>query len=294
MKLQFRLVACALAATALLAIASPEPSATGAALLASGVVLDRDSMRPLIGAQVVLGIIPDQSTCAGGAGCGHPAAPRLVGTTDASGRFSLSGNFTPGWYFLEISDGSGYAQLHAAVPLYTGGANDLGVRTIVKLLPSEVAWLARLNRDRETISFPPSPGNLVIDEYAQVQVRAYAAKVADGMIGYVDPQYEAQPGNILGLYRSVADLAMSPDEAERNWFFEKANCPHGNWKICHVRDETVHYVNLSNADNAWVGLAGSAHPLKKGLRWAGLYAYGGIVLTPRWNAVGSGSEINRI
>lgn len=241
-----------------------------------GVVQDADTHRAIAGATVIVGGIPNLLTCIGYRGCGQPIVPHFTAVTDSIGRFSLEGLSLGSW-FLQVSHGSTYAILHERANLY-GGTAYLGTLRISKLRPYESTMLRILNHDRETISYPRTPGNLVQDEFALEQDRAWQDDVAGGSIPWEDPHYSAPanaigPGSLPGSsveFYCCLDLTLGMDA----YFSQKRFCPNnGNWSTCPFYNAS-NYIVLSSDTDAWVGFT---HSVKPGAH-DGLYDQGGIIL----------------
>lgn len=125
------------------------------------------------GASAVLGTLPCANTSTGFATCSVPGAPTASTTTDASGNFSFA-NLAAGTYMLTISNGSGYATLHAKVTI---SANASVSYHLTQLSSTEQSWLAQFNTDRHADNAAASSA-LGIDEYAQETARALASYLA--------------------------------------------------------------------------------------------------------------------
>jgi hypothetical protein len=243
-----------------------------------GTVYDSMSSNPLPGATITIGQIPNFATCAAKQVCGSPAGKLYKSTTNAKGAFAFSG-IPPGPYMLVLSKNAAYANLHAQVNLRAGH-----FQTSLRLLAlssDETKWLADVNHDRLTISYPKSY-TIAIDQYAEIEARAWAAAVADGKTQYGDAAYAPyanayshQPGELYGA-AAVGALIYGTGQyelADQGWMAEKANCPNGDWQTCPFKDNTGHYMNQSNTDDVWVGVGESPGVEGQSLPWPGYGAY---------------------
>jgi hypothetical protein len=254
-------------------------AATTSGAIYYGTVYDSMSSNPLAGATITLGQQPDFTKCAASQSCGTPTGKLYKSTTNSSGAFLFNGIPT-GQYMLVLTKNSAYAGLHALVNLHAGH-----FKTALRLLAlskDEVAWVADVNHVRTTISYPRSFADMLVDQYAQIEARAWAANVAAGKTAFGDAPYAPyqnayshQPGE---LYGAAAVLALMPGPgeyklADQAWMAEKSNCPNGDWQTCPFRDNTGHYMNISNTDNVWIGVGESANAEGPTLQWPGYNAY---------------------
>ena len=47
-------------------------------------------------------------------------------------------------------------------------------------------------------------------------------------------------------------------QADSIWMAEKSKCSGGNWETCTFAGDTGHYINISNTQNVWIGMAESS------------------------------------
>lgn len=273
---------------------TPAPTATPVATTVTGTLVDYTSGSPIAGATVTIGALPNASTCNNAQTatlnvCGTVSGPPTwTGTTSSTGTWEVLIPQTAGTgnFMIAISNGTGYATLHAQIAV-AAGANALGTFKITALSSDEQAWVADVNNQRTTVSYPVSFGNLTVDEYAEELEREYAAAVVAGTIPFsdageetYDAMYGTEPGAIYGA-SSVAALQPSASAylaADNAWMAEKANCPNGNWQTCTFADNTGHYINISNTTDVWVGLGESSSSYYNTTYNATYWAYGIMIV----------------
>ena len=239
----------------------------------TGSVVDFSSGTALAGFTVTLGTLPNPATCNGAQTaslnvCGTPASTVATATTSSNGSFAFTA--PTGSYMLVIGNGTEtYATLHRALAV-SSGANAVGTVRLTALTSDQQAWLADVNNQRATVSFPTSFPNLFVDEYAQEQANAWAPSAAAGTTAYTDAAYapyqsaySASPGAMYDAAGTLAQIVsyynVTPGyaQSDQGWMAEKANCPSGNWQTCTFSETTGHYVNISNTDTVWIGLGES-------------------------------------
>jgi hypothetical protein len=251
---------------------SPSPVATPTMLAVSGTAQEYASGAALAGFTVTIGAVPNAATClnaesATAMPCGVPASPQPTITTAPTGAFSVAVP-AAGTYMLTIGKDATYATLHRTIAVAAGTPLALGTLKVAALTADEQAWLIDVNAQRATVSVPTSFANLVVDEYAEEQARAEVAAIVSGAQPYGDAtegvyaqNYAQSPGSMYAA-ATVSDLvgaASSYLQADNAWVSEeKPNCPNGNWMTCSVAANTGHYINVSNTQDVWVGLAESA------------------------------------
>jgi hypothetical protein len=249
--------------------ATPTPTPTPVTV--AGTVVEYASSAALGGFTVTIGSIPNSSTCLLSESntvnaCGVPASPTYTAVTTATGAFSVTIP-TAGTYMLTIGSGPTYATLHRSISVTSSGLS-LGTLKVAALSTDEQAWLADINTQRTTVSYPVSFSNLSVDEYAEEQARAEVAAIVSGAAVYGDAtegvygaNYVASPGALNTSVLGAADLVGSASgylTADAQWMAEKANCPNGNWQTCNYAENTGHYMNLSSTSDVWIGLGESS------------------------------------
>ncbi len=259
----------------------------------NGTLAEFTSGAALAGFTITVGSTPDPYTClnsqsASSMPCGVVASPVATETTGPSGTFSLP-NIPLGTYMITIGNGSPtYSTLHRTYTV-TPGVNALGTLNVSQLSSDEQAWLADINNQRATVSYPISFANLVIDEYAEEQARAEATAIANGTDPYSDStegifctNYTNSPGGI-GYAAGVADLqpqASAYVAADNAWFGEKDNCPNDSWQGCTFAENTGHYINLSQTNDVWIGVGESLvsyHYQSGGTDYGQQWAYDAVI-----------------
>ena len=237
-------------------------------------MVDYTSGTPVSGLTVTLGMAPNGATCNGAQTqalnvCGVVASTITTTTTAADGSFSLTA--PAGTYMLTIGPANGsYATLHRTVTLTAGVADALGTIKLTALDATLQGWLADVNNQRLTVSYPTSFANLTVDEYAQEEAQADANAVAAGTAPYGDagytntymPAYSASPGAMYSPGAVSAELqpGQNVEYADFSWMNEKiTDCGayNGNWQTCPF-SLAGHYINMSNTQDVWVGLGTSA------------------------------------
>lgn len=263
----------------------------------SATAVDYTSGAALSGFTVTVGSVPSASTCLAAQTqtsnpCGVPASPLPTVTTAANGSFSVTVP-AAGTYMLQIAKDTTYATLHRTVAV--NGPTALGTVKITALSADEQAWLADVNQQRATVAVPTSFSNLVVDEYAEEQARAWASDVAAGRTTFGDAQYgpyqTAYAASSGALYGAAGVLAINLlgqlsayISADNSWMSEKANCPGGNWQTCTFSETTGHYINMSNTNTVWAGLGESATVDTKG------YSYYDVMLVENSASTGPASR----
>jgi hypothetical protein len=263
-------------------------AATTSGAIYYGTVYDSMSSNPLAGATITLGQQPDFTKCAASQSCGTPTGKLYKSTTNSSGAFLFNGIPT-GQYMLVLTKNSAYAGLHALVNLHAGH-----FKTAFRLLAlskDEVAWVADVNHVRTTISYPRSFADMSVDQYAEIEARAWAASVVSGKTLYGDPglgtfanAYSHQPGELYGA-TAVGALQYGTSQylaADSGWMGEKANCPKGDWQTCPFKENTGHYMNLSNTDNVWIGVGETDNIENATMPWPGYSPYSVYEVMNTW------------
>ncbi len=244
--------------------ASPAPTATPVPTASlTGSAKDRVSGAPLVGFTVTVGSVPDRTSCNTTQSCATPVAPLYTAVTAADGSFTVSG-IKPGAVMVVVAKDNTYAALHQVGTLAAGSNPALAV-SLTALDSIRQSWLVDYNNQRATVSFPVSFANQVVDEYAQEQADQWAADVASGKTAYGDAgygpyqaAYGASAGSMYGA-AGVLTLSLAPSASrvaanDNVWMGEKANCPNGNWMTCTYTGNTGHYMNISNTNDAFIGL----------------------------------------
>ncbi len=225
----------------------------------------------LAGFTVTVGAVPNAATClnaesATAMPCGVPASPQATMTTSPTGTFTIA---VPagGTYMLTIGKDATYATLHRTIVVGAGTPLALGTLKVAALTTDEQAWLIDVNNQRATVSVPTSFANLVVDEYAEEQARAEVAAIVSGAEPYGDATegvYSAAYAQETGsLYAAAGVSALIGSagaflQADSSWMGEKSNCASGNWESCTFAGNTGHYINISNTQNVWIGMAESS------------------------------------
>jgi hypothetical protein len=243
-----------------------------------GTVYDSMSSNGLANATLTLGQIPDSLTCNASQSCGKPAGKLYKVTTNSKGAFAFP-TIPAGPYMLVISKNAAYANLHAMVNLRSGHYRT-GLR-LLALSSDETKWLAQVNQQRVTIPSPKS-FSIAVDQYAEIEARAWAADVARGKTQYSDSgygpyqtAYTKSAGSLYGA-SGVLDLQYGTSQysgADQAWMGEKANCPHGDWQTCPFAGNTGHYINLSNTQDVWVGVGETTGVESGAMAWPGYSPY---------------------